>query len=86
MATSRSLGSNWLTQRSPIHTSPALGSSSPATMRMVVVLPQPLGPSNTRNSPSAMSSDMGSTAVDEPQRLAMFFNWMRAIAVLSSRA
>ena len=31
--------------------SPAVGSSKPATMRSVVVLPQPEGPSSVRNSP-----------------------------------
>ena len=31
---------------------PAVGSSRPARQRSVVVLPQPLGPSSTRNSPS----------------------------------
>jgi hypothetical protein len=34
------------------HTRPAVGAMKPAIMRSVVVLPQPLGPSSTTNSPS----------------------------------
>src|SRR5262245_399680 len=50
MAMSRSLGGRSLTTRSPIAISPAVISSSPATMRRVVVLPQPEGPTRTMNS------------------------------------
>src|ERR1700687_4689892 len=50
MAMSRSLGGRSLTIRSPIAISPAVISSSPATMRSVVVLPQPDGPTRTMNS------------------------------------
>src|SRR4051794_21625821 len=42
--------------------SPPLISSRPATMRRAVVLPQPDGPTSTRNSPSWMSSDRSWTA------------------------
>ena len=45
---------------------PAVGSTKPATMRRVVVLPQPEGPSRTRNSPSATSSDTSSAALKSP--------------------
>src|SRR5690349_18212684 len=38
-------------------TSPVDGVSSPAMMRSVVVLPQPLGPSSVTNSPERMVSD-----------------------------
>src|SRR3954466_5422873 len=48
--------------------SPASGSSNPATMRIVVVLPQPDGPSSVRNSPSRMSIVRSSTAVTSPKR------------------
>src|SRR5919198_3787879 len=48
---------------------PASGSSKPATMRSVVVLPHPLGPSSEKNSPSAISSDTSSTAFTPPKRL-----------------
>src|SRR5689334_12885745 len=50
MAMSRSLGGRSLTIRSPIEISPAVISSRPATIRRVVVLPQPDGPTKTMNS------------------------------------
>src|SRR4051794_27125496 len=49
------------TRRPRIRTSPVLGVSSPPTMRMTVVLPQPEGPTKTTNSPAAMSRVRGST-------------------------
>src|SRR6266852_5460134 len=55
MAMSRSLGGSSLTTRSPMAISPAVISSSPATMRKVVVLPQPDGPTSTMNSLSRIS-------------------------------
>ena len=48
---------------------PASGRSRPATRRSVVVLPAPVGPSSTMNSPSAMSSDRSRTARTSPKRL-----------------
>src|SRR5689334_2756481 len=51
---SRSLGGRSLTTRSPIEISPAVISSRPATIRSVVVLPHPDGPTNTMNSLSRM--------------------------------
>ena len=51
-----------LTSAEPSHTSPASGSSRPAIMRRVVVLPQPLGPSNTSSSPSSTSKLTSFTA------------------------
>src|SRR2546430_13184024 len=62
MATSRSAGGRGVTSRSPIRTSPSVGSSSPAMHRRAVVLPQPDGPSSTRNSPSRTSSDSSCNA------------------------
>src|SRR6476620_6765999 len=44
-----------------------LGSSSPAIMRTVVVLPQPDGPSSVNNSPSAAVSVAPSTAASAPK-------------------
>ena len=41
--------------RPPIRISPSVISSSPATIRSAVVLPQPDGPTRTMNSPSAIS-------------------------------
>ena len=51
------------------HDRPASGVSKPAIIRSVVVLPQPLGPSIEKNSPSAISSVTSSTAVWLPKRL-----------------
>src|SRR4051812_5598449 len=48
---------------------PASGISKPATMRSVVVLPHPLGPSSEKNSPSPISSVTSSTAACLPNRL-----------------
>ena len=50
-------------------TSPSLASSKPAIIRSVVVLPQPLGPSMVKNSPSPISRSSASTAVRSPNRL-----------------
>src|SRR5207245_2894777 len=50
MAMSRSFGGKSLTIRSPIVISPAVISSSPATIRSVVDLPHPEGPTRTTNS------------------------------------
>src|SRR6476659_5101057 len=47
----------------PNSTRPAFGVSSPARHRNVVVLPHPLGPSRTRNSPSSISRSKSSTGV-----------------------
>src|SRR5438552_172299 len=54
------------TDRPRIATSPSLSSSKPAMMRRMVVLPLPLGPSRTRNSPSATSKDTPRTASTWP--------------------
>src|SRR5580765_5941119 len=48
-------------------TSPRSGSSSPATMRSTVLLPQPDGPRSERNSPGAASSETSSTATTRPK-------------------
>ncbi len=50
-------------------TLPVSGTSKPAIIRSVVVLPQPLGPSSEKNSPSPISSVMSSTAAASPKRL-----------------
>ncbi len=59
---SRSFAGTWFTARSPIRTTPSEISSSPATMRSAVVLPQPEGPTSTMNSPSATSKVIRFTA------------------------
>ncbi len=63
---SRSLGATWFTTRPPMEIVPSVMSSSPATIRSVVDLPQPEGPTSTRNSPSLMWSEMPRTAVTSP--------------------
>jgi hypothetical protein len=45
---------------------PLVGSSKPAIIISVVVLPEPLGPSSVRNSPFAMSRLIPSTALTRP--------------------
>src|SRR5579871_4957834 len=52
-------------------TLPRSGFSSPATRRSVVVLPAPVGPRSTMNSPSAMWSESSATAWRSPKRLAI---------------
>ncbi len=51
---------------------PAVGSSKPAIMRRVVVLPQPLGPRKETNSPGSTDRLKSSTAVVAPKVLAMW--------------
>src|SRR4051794_13234010 len=59
---SRSLGGVWVTSRSPMKILPSLTSSRPASMRRVVDLPHPEGPTRTLNSPSLISRSMPGTA------------------------
>src|SRR3990170_4111618 len=54
------------TIRPPISISPLSGRSNPATQRSVVVLPQPLGPSKTQNSPSPTSRLIPRSASTRP--------------------
>src|SRR4051812_14641710 len=54
---------------SPISTDPAVGSSSPATILSVVVLPQPDGPSRAKNDPAGGGGSGSSPAVIAPKRL-----------------
>ena len=62
MAMSRSFAGTALTTRSSMASRPDEIDSSPAIILSVVVLPQPDGPSSTKNSPSATVSDTSSTA------------------------
>src|SRR5215472_8283044 len=48
--------------------SPALGGTNPETMRRIVVLPQPDGPRNEKNSPSGIERSRPCTAVKLPKR------------------
>src|SRR3954451_19783030 len=68
MLTWRLLGGTPTTSSPRSRMSPSSGSSKPATIRIVVVLPHPEGPSSVRNSPSRMSSVRSSTAVTSPKR------------------
>src|SRR5829696_9006019 len=62
MAMFRSMGGRSFTTCSPMRISPEVISSSPATMRSVVVLPQPDGPTSTTNSLSRISRFTSLTA------------------------
>jgi hypothetical protein len=62
MAMSRSFGVSSFTTVPPIRISPSEISSRPATIRSAVVLPQPDGPTSTRNSPSWTSNERSVTA------------------------
>src|SRR5262249_31923121 len=62
MAMLRARGGRSVTFLSSITMSPSVGRSSPAIIRINVVLPQPDGPSNTKNSPSFATRLMPSTA------------------------
>src|SRR3546814_14375118 len=65
---------------------PSLGSSKPAIMRSSVVLPQPEGPSSTKNSPALMSRLTSSTAVTRPKRFETLRIWMigwRGLSVIN---
>src|SRR5262249_47725893 len=75
----RSRGSTSLTTLPSIRISPPLGSSKPATMRKVVVLPQPDGPTSTTNSPSSIARLTLFTAATAPNDLLRFTSWMRAM-------
>jgi hypothetical protein len=58
-----------VTSRPPIEIVPDVGCSSPATMRSVVVLPQPDGPSSAKKDPSGTVRSRDSTAVKAPNSL-----------------
>src|SRR5688572_11293032 len=54
---------------SPIRTRPAVGSSRPATIRNVVVLPQPEGPRRAKKEPCGTVRERSSTATKSPKCL-----------------
>lgn len=58
---------------------PPEASSSPATSLRRVVLPQPEGPSNTQNSPSATSKEISSSTFVPPNDFERFFIESEAI-------
>src|SRR3954470_16532576 len=69
MPTSRLFGGRRPTSRPLISTCPAVGSTKPAMIRSVVVLPQPEGPSSVRNSPSCTARSSAASASASPYRL-----------------
>src|SRR5581483_5029156 len=77
---SRDPGGSRVTSRPPIVTDPVSGRSSPVISRSVVVLPAPLGPSKTRNSPLLTASESSRTASTEPKRLPMLRRMTSAMA------
>src|SRR5947207_2989916 len=80
MAMSRSIGARLLTTLPSMLTSPEVISSRPATMRSVVVLPQPEGPTSTTNSRSRISRFTSFTACVPSNFLFRPFSCTRAIA------
>src|SRR6516164_100804 len=77
---SRDPGGSPVTSRPLIVTDPVSGCSSPVISRNVVVLPAPLGPSKTRNSPSFTASDSSRTASTAPNRLLVLRRMTSAMA------
>ena len=65
MLTSRLCGGIRVTSAPCRWTVPWVGSSNPAIIRIVVVLPHPEGPSSEKNSPSAMATSMSRTAMTD---------------------
>src|SRR3954463_8746717 len=81
MLTSRLFGGTPTTFLPCRKTSPSVGSSKPAIMRIGVVLPQPGGPSSEKNSPSPMVTSTPLTAATAPPRA-----WNVLVIPLSSIA
>ena len=71
---SRSFDSTSLTTLLSIAMVPAVISSSPASMRSSVDLPQPDGPTSTMNSPSLMSKPMPWMTLVLPKLFSMSLN------------
>ena len=67
MPTFRRSGASPFTRRSSNHSSPSVNASRPATMRSVVVFPQPDGPSKTTKAPSSMARSMPYAAIARMQ-------------------
>src|SRR5581483_3159875 len=82
MAMSRSFGALSLTTWPPILSSPSEMSSSPATMRSAVDLPQPEGPTRIISSPSGTSRFKCLTASKpSPYRFVTSWNSISAISL-----
>src|SRR5690554_4134573 len=87
MATLRSFGGRSFTTRSPMMMRPSEISSRPATMRMAVDLPQPDGPTTTRNSSLSISMlNLSTEGVSLPgYTLVTLSKMIRAIGMLLHR-
>src|SRR5580693_7046885 len=70
----------WVTSSPASRMRPEDGSSSPAIMRSVVVLPQPDGPSRQKNSPSSTMKVESCTATKPPKDLCRFSTRIAATA------
>src|SRR5512134_1058961 len=68
MLTSRSFAARNVPSFPPIRMRPLVAGSSPATIRKVVVLPQPEGPSSVTSSPGSTLNDTSSTATTSLKR------------------
>src|SRR6516162_6247707 len=77
---SRAPGGSRVTSRPSIRIAPTSGCSRPVIRRRVVVLPAPLGPSSTTNSPSFTVNDSSRTASTVPKRLLMLCRLTSAMA------
>src|SRR5205085_10605153 len=71
-----------VTSSPPNRIRPEVGSSRPAIIRSVVVLPQPEGPSRQKKSPSGMVKVDSRTAANSPNALCSLSTWISAIALL----
>src|SRR5687767_3600397 len=67
-----------VTSSLPMSTRPAVGSSSPATIRSVVVLPHPDGPSSAKNEPAGIVRFSSSIAVKPGNLLLTPSSWRSA--------
>src|SRR4029453_18051160 len=65
---SRARGGRSVTSRSPIELVPRVPSPRPGIIRSSVDLPQPDGPTRTRNSPLPIVSETPSTATTPPEK------------------
>src|SRR5450631_2734285 len=74
-----------LTSSPPRKIWPEVGSSSPAIMRSVVVLPQPEGPSRQKNSPSRTVKVESFTATKSAKLLCRRSTRISAISVVLAR-
>ena len=70
----RSSIGTWVMSRSRTNTCPSAGSMKPVMVRSVVVLPQPDGPRNVKNSPSFTWTLMSCSAVKSPNLTTMLLS------------